>query len=221
MKLGDKGTAAVARELLKATAAGDGVGGVNSIKALYLGENNIGSDGATFLAEALQSGSGPRLDKLFLTDNPRICGQPGHLLLHQICQARGIQLIGLGAAPKLRPPPPPPPPPPPLPPQPTQPTQPTQPPKAPSPPPQSPPPPPETPPKPCPPRVELMPCSRAMGQHRNSGEAVARRHAPGASTTSSTLNDGRKAASWRAAVPVRPPTASHEPRFRATLALSV
>ena len=97
MGLGDKGMAAVAKEL-RVAAAGEGVA---SIKTLYLGHNDIGSDGAMSLAEALHTpGTVNRLHKLFMTDNIRIMGTPGHAALHQVCFARSIELIGLGPPPK-------------------------------------------------------------------------------------------------------------------------
>lgn len=100
MQLGDKGAAAVAKELMSA-ASGEGVG---SIKALYLGDNDIGSDGAMFLTEALKTpGTVPRLHKLFMTDNFRIMGTPGHAALHHVCFLRSIELIGLGPPPKPKP----------------------------------------------------------------------------------------------------------------------
>ena len=95
MQLGNKGTAAVARELMSAASPCGG-----QIKALYLGENDIGDDGARFLAETLLTpGALPRLRKLYMQDNKKILRTTGHRLLHEACSARGIELIGLGSAP--------------------------------------------------------------------------------------------------------------------------
>ena len=159
MGLGDKGMAAVAKEL-RVAAAGEGVA---SIKTLYLGHNDIGSDGAMSLAEALHTpGTVNRLHKLFMTDNIRIMGTPGHAALHQVCFARSIELIGLGPPPKPKPKPkaynPPSPEREPLSPPPARPPPMVSPPDSPKPKFQQPP----LPPPPPPPRrsLELMPCHR-------------------------------------------------------------
>ena len=158
MQLGNKGTAAVARELMSAASPCGGM-----IKALYLGENDIGDDGARFLAEALLTpGAMPRLRKLYMQDNKKILRTTGHRLLHEACSARGVELIGLGSAPPKPKPPPPPPPPPPV-------LAPPPPPSVSPPPTPTPPPPPPRPPPP--PKIELMPCNRPKDQRRLSREA--------------------------------------------------
>lgn len=198
MRLGDGGAAILAKELMK-SAKSDG--GVSHIKALYLGNNELGDDSCRFLDEALRcAGVLPRLRKLYMQDNPRI-SRVGCEALHAVCRARSIELIGLGPPPKPRPKPPPPPPPPP------EPEPPPAPPPRISPPPTPPPPPP--PPRPVPKTitVELMPCNR-----RTSRAASAA--ATGSAAARPRLME--KVGGWRAAVPIAGPSAPHQPRFRAT-----
>ena len=178
MALGDEGMAIVAKELMGA-ASGEGIG---SIKTLYLGQNDIGSHGAMLLAEALQTpGTVNRLQKLFVTDNIRIQGTPGHAALDQVCFARSIELIGLGPPPKPKPKPtasnppereplsPPPARPPPV----------VSPPCSPKPKFQRPPPPPPSPP----PRrsLELMPCHRDARRYTSRTNSSAPRPATASS----------------------------------------
>ena len=202
MRLGDKGLAVVCEEMMKAAGSDSGVA---RIKALYIGDNDLGDDAARFLDEALRCGGAvPRLQKLYVQDNPRISKDGSHVL-HKICRARSIELIGLGAPPRPRPPPapdpepepaspPPPPPPPPV----------VSPPRAPS-------PIPPMPPRPVPRTIitELMPCNRPRTRERTTARFPAQHEGK-------TVRLGSSSGPWRSAIPITGPAEAHEPRFRAT-----
>ena len=59
------------------------------IKALYLGHNDIGDNGASALAEAIADGAAPKLQTVYLEANPRITAR-GAELLHNAVDARSV-----------------------------------------------------------------------------------------------------------------------------------
>ena len=100
LQVGDLGAECVAKLL----AVGGGEG--DRLKALYLGENDIGNAGATALAAALQRRAPCRLARLYMNDNPRISTSAAHAL-RRACDERRIALIGLstdGPPPPAKPP---------------------------------------------------------------------------------------------------------------------
>jgi len=100
LHVGDLGAECVAKLL----ASGGGEG--DRLKALYLGENDIGDAGATALTAALQRRAPCRLARLYMNDNPRISTSAAHEL-RRACDERRIALIGLatdGAPPPAKPP---------------------------------------------------------------------------------------------------------------------
>jgi hypothetical protein len=87
MALGDAGAEILSQELLASGSS------VSTLRALYLGENGIGDAGARALAEALKCRALGRLRRLYMQENPVSGGTCG--LLRAVCDARGIELIGL------------------------------------------------------------------------------------------------------------------------------
>ena len=85
MDLGDDGAVALANELGKGVADA-------YLKALYLGDNGIGDDGAAEIARGLQARPPCKLKKLFLQQNLQIT-IIGHRLLQAVCKARNVELI--------------------------------------------------------------------------------------------------------------------------------
>jgi hypothetical protein len=100
LNAGDNGTQRVADAL--ASGGGDG----DRLKALYLGENDIGDAGADSLASALTKRPPSRFARLYMQGNPRISRSAANRL-KGVCDACGIALIGLETD---APPPPPKPP---------------------------------------------------------------------------------------------------------------
>jgi len=96
LQAGDHGAERVAEAL----AAGGGEG--DRLKALYLGENGIGDEGAAALTNALLSRLPCKLTRLYMQDNPKISRAAANSLKH-VCDTRGIALVGL----ETDPPPPP------------------------------------------------------------------------------------------------------------------
>ena len=85
MNLGDEGTMMLAAELAKGA-------GESSLRALYLGNNNISDEGAMAIAHGIQGRPKCKLQRLYLQENPGITFN-GFSLLQAVCRARGVQLI--------------------------------------------------------------------------------------------------------------------------------